>query len=501
MNTVCPAWSWKLRAFALAVAVLGSAAVARPATAPAPTSLVRTVDLDVGESAAVELSDGATARVKLVHVEARREPVTRMIEDVTAVAEINGERVSLVVGNYRLPVAAGGVQVDATAAAPLAEDSSFDWWKLRKAARLRLWPAGSPWIEPGTFVYPIKQRWFGSTTWYSNEPVSRRPGPNGKVYYHAGMDIGAAEGLAEVVAATDGVLVSVGTVRAPGAPHPAAQPRYDVVYVVDDRGWAYRYSHLDVIDPALQPGGRVKRGQRLGYVGKHGSSGGWTHLHFHVESLQPSGEWGVQDSYAFLWQAYRAEHDPAVLAVARPHRSTQVGGEVTLDASRSWAKQGVRSYRWTLSDGTTAEGPTVRRTYARPGTYSEAVAVTDNAGNTDYDFALVRVYAGAKADGTASVVRVHAAYWPTFGLRPGDPVVFRSRGFAVGAGTDVFDFGDGTPPVPVPSNLDSAQHAANGYGAVVHHYRKPGQYIVKVERKDEATGHIAMQHLRVLVEP
>jgi hypothetical protein len=95
-------------------------------------------------------------------------------------------------------------------------------------------------------------------------------------------------------------------------------------------------------------------------------------------------------------------------------------------------------------------------------------------------------------------VSLHAAYAPTFGIKPGDPVVFRSRGFGAGAGNDVFDFGDGTPPVPVPSNIDSAQHAANGYGAVIHHYRQPGHYIVKVERKDEATGHVAMQHLRVL---
>jgi len=421
------------------------AADARPAAATA--SLLRTVDLDVGETRSVTLSDGTTAVVKLLQVDVTREPVTRMLEDLTVSLEVNGARVALRCGNYQLPVAAGGVQVDATAVSALTGDSNFDWWKLKKAARVRLWPAGSPWIEPGTFVYPIKQRWFGSTTWFSNEPVSRRPGPNGKVYYHAGMDIGAAEGLAEVVAATDGTLVSVGTERAPGVPHPAAQPRYDVVYVVDGRGWAYRYSHLDVIDPALKPGGRVSMGQRLGYVGKHGSSGGWTHLHFHVESVQPSGEWGVQDSYAFLWQAYRAQYDPALIAVARPHRSTRAGGEVTLDASRSWAKQGVRAYRWTLSDGTTAEGATVRRTYARPGTYSEVVAVTDHAGNVDHDFALVRVYAGTKADGTAAVVWVHAAYAPTFGIKPGDPVVFRSRGFGTGPGNDVFDFGDGSKPV------------------------------------------------------
>ena len=484
-----------------ALSCVGPLAVDAPsATVPPQASLLRTVDLDEGESRSVVLSDGTSARLKLIGVEVTREPVTRTLEEAAVTVEVNGARARLISGNYRLPITAGGVQVDVPAVGALMEDAHVDWWGLTKAARVRLWPAGSPWIERGSFIYPIKQRWFASTTWYSNEPVSRRPAPNGKVYYHAGMDIGAAEGLAEVVAATDGVLVTVGDTKAPGEPHPAARPRYDVVYVVDGRGWLYRYSHLNVIDPALRAGERIRMGQRIGYVGKHGGSGGWTHLQFHVESVQPSGKWGVEDSYAFLWQAYRDQYDPALLAVARPHRKTRVGEAVTLDGSRSWAKGGIRSYRWTLSDGTVADGPSVRRTYDRPGTYSEVLAVTDREGNTDYDFMLVRVYAGAKADGSASVVGVHAAYAPTFGIKPGDPVQFLSRGFHTGPGKDVYDFGDGSPPVAVPSNIDSAQHAANGYGMVIHHFRRPGQYIVKVQRTDDATGEIAMQHLRVIVE-
>ena len=127
--------------------------------------------------------------------------------------------------------------------------------------------------------------------------------------------------------------------------------------------------------------------------------------------------------------------------------------------------------------------------------------MTDAAGNFDYDFATVKVHAGAAPDGTASVVRVHAAYSPTFGIKPGDPVVFRSRGFETPAGADIFDFGDGTPKVPVPSNIDSAQQAANGYGMVTHHYQKPGHYLVRVERRDQEKGWLAVQHLHVVVEP
>jgi hypothetical protein len=41
------------------------------------------------------------------------------------------------------------VQVDSTAVAALTADTNFDWWKLKQAARVRLWPADSPWIERG----------------------------------------------------------------------------------------------------------------------------------------------------------------------------------------------------------------------------------------------------------------------------------------------------------------------------------------------------------------
>lgn len=475
-----------------------------PVLGAAATSQVihRVIDLDLGETQRVVLSDGATAAVKLLRVDERRESVTQMLARATVTVEINGQRAELVSGNYRLPVVVGGVQVDAPVVRAYMKDTNVDWWALRKEARLRLWPVKSPWIEPGTFLYPARQRWFASMTWFSNEPVSRRPKPGSKVYYHAGMDLGGSEGLTEVVAATDGVVLYRGTAAAtPGPIHPAAEPRYDVIYLQDNRGWVYRYSHLMVFDPAPQPGGRVKQGQRLGYIGKEGSSGGWTHLHFHVKSLQPSGEWGMEDSYAFLWQAYREQYDPPVLAVARPHQTVLVGETVMLDASRSWAKKEIRTFEWTLMDGTSATGPSVQRTYDRPGVYSEIVKVSDAAGNVDYDFASVRVLAGTAPDGTAPLVRVHATYYPTLGIKPGDPIIFRSRGFETPAGADIFDFGDGTPKVPVPSNVDPAQHAANGYGMVAHHYQKPGHYLVRVERRDQEKGWGAVQHLHVVVEP
>ncbi len=61
------------------------------------------------------------------------------------------------------------------------------------------------------------------------------------IYDHSGLDIGGSEGLVEVVAVTDTLVVSVGDVVLDE--HKSDTPvssRYDVVYLLDNRGWYYR---------------------------------------------------------------------------------------------------------------------------------------------------------------------------------------------------------------------------------------------------------------------
>ncbi|MCX7826334.1 MAG: PKD domain-containing protein, partial [Verrucomicrobiae bacterium] len=78
-----------------------------------------------------------------------------------------------------------------------------------------------------------------------------------------------------------------------------------------------------------------------------------------------SGKWGIVEGYAFLWEAYRREFRPKLQAVARPHHFVAVGESVTLDGGRSWSDDGrITAYDWTFTDGGTAHGPTVERTYA-----------------------------------------------------------------------------------------------------------------------------------------
>ena len=147
-----------------------STAVAGP---PRPTRepLVKAVDLSIGESRTVALAGGNTATVKLLAVDERRDPVRSAVREATVRVEVNGETVTLASGNCLLPVAAGRVQLDCPITRGYRSHSTEDPWGLVADARIRLWPADSPWIEPASFAYPARQRWYASMTQMANEPV------------------------------------------------------------------------------------------------------------------------------------------------------------------------------------------------------------------------------------------------------------------------------------------------------------------------------------------
>lgn len=468
--------------------------------------LVSTVDLNVSESQQVELADGSKVQVKLTALEESRDMLRGAVREARALVEVNGTEVDLVSATYHLPVQAASVQIDCpiTRGCTLNANNTGaissgrpNAWGLKKDARFRLWPAGSPLMQPGDFRYPLRQRWFASDTQMANEPTfvdgGERLGRAG-IYYHYGLDFGGAEGLVEVIAATDGLVVSAADETLPEHADSPAKRRYDVIYIVDARGWYYRYSHLKTIE--VKPGDRVKQGQRLGLLGKEGGSGGWSHLHFDITSRQPSGEWGIQDAYAYAWEAYRREYQPRIIAVARPHRIAAVGQTIRLDSSKSWSAAGkISRYEWTFTDGATATGPRVERSYDKPGAYSEIVRVADAEGRTGIDFAVVQVLDPAHPE--ALPPTIHAAYHPTTGIRPGTPVVFKVRTFRTTAGSESWDFGDGSPRVQVHSDGNVKSLAPDGYAITEHCYAQPGMYIARVERSNErgetAVGHVVVE--------
>src|ERR1041384_4742826 len=175
------------------------------------TAIGRAVDLDVNESQEIKLSDGTNVRVKLLSVDEPRDPMRNAVCQARVKVALNGQSLVLTSGTYHLPVKFAGVQIDCPITKGYVGNSSEgNAWGLSKDARLRLWPKGSPWIEPGTFVYPLKQRWFASQTQMANEPTFVDGGEapsNKKIYYHYGLDSGGAEGIVEVVAAAAGRVI------------------------------------------------------------------------------------------------------------------------------------------------------------------------------------------------------------------------------------------------------------------------------------------------------
>ncbi len=462
----------------------------------------QSVDLNIGEQVTLTLGDGSRASIRVLDLSEARDGFRQAVREARVTVEANAARIELVCGNYRLPVKAGGIQIDCPASHGLVSNSTEDSWGLDKAVRLRVWPGASPWIEPGTFLYPARQKWFASGTQMSNEPTHVDGGEvpaDKKIYYHSGLDIGGAEGLVDVVAATSGLVVSSGTDRLAGHENTPVAPRYDVVYLLDSRGWYYRYSHLKVIDAAIKPGATVKMGQKIGLLGKEGGSGGWSHLHFEIKSRQPSGKWGTEDGYAFLWESYIAEFKPAVIAVARPHQIAAVGDLVPLDGSRSWSAAGAPlREEWVLSNGKTDSGARLLRRYDRAGTYSEILKVTTRSGQTAYDFAVVQVIDPGAPD--ALPPSIQAAYAPTMNIKAGDPVTFKTRTFRTTDGAETWDFGDGSPPVTVKSDGNVNMHDPNGFAVTDHRFAKAGDYVAGVSRTD-GRGFTATAHVWVHVAP
>jgi len=458
------------------------------------------IELYKGESQQVELCNGKTVTVKLLDIEETRDSIRSAIRASRVKVAVDGKDAWINSGNYNLPATIGDVLIDCPITGGyLKNGSGNNKWGLAKDARFRLWPVGSPLIAPGTFVCPIVQRWFASDTQMSNEPTFVNGGENPtrpQVYYHWGLDFGGAEGMTDVLSAVDGIVVLSGEKVLDGYEEVFPEASYDGVYILDDRNWFHGYFHLKTITVPI--GKEVHQGEKIGVLGKEGSSGGWSHLHYVIKCNQPSGEWATEESYAFVWEAYMREYSPSLIAVARPHQLVGVGETASLDGRKSWSSSGeIANYKWIFTDGTTATGPIVKRKYENIGTHSEILEVTDSSGQVGYDFVKVQVLEGPHSKHAPP--SIHAAYSPTLNIRPGDMVTFKVRGFNVGDGREVWDFGDGSGTVTVQSDGNVDSHAEDGYAITSHSYRETGNYIIRVERRDAQEDVVAVSHLLVCV--
>jgi len=277
------------------------------------------------------------------------------------------------------------------------------------------------------------------------------------------------------------------------------------VVVRDEAGWCFLYSHLDMIDPTVELGGRVEAGAPVGVLGKEGASGGWSHLHFGIASPQPSGRYGEVEGYPFLVEAYLHEQPGALLACARPHLVAAVGAPVTLDGSRSLCDGAdIVAWNWTLHDGRIAEGVRAEVTYDVEGMYSEMLTVADSRGQTDVDFCPVLVLP-PDGDPARTPPAMQLAAYPTTGIAPGRPVAFKARTFfgsgfeANKAGEEHWDFGDGGAATTCSGAPGRGSLCFDTeFGERWHTYARPGRYIVTV-RRTGANGLSAAAQLAVRV--
>src|SRR5262245_22443427 len=112
-------------------------------SSPATLPLFRVVDLNRGEGAQVTLSDGKKVNIRLIEVDETRDAIRSAVRLAQVSVEVDGRKLTLDSGNYRLPVKFAGVQIDCpvTKGYYVNCDPFEDSWGLEKGARLRLWPA------------------------------------------------------------------------------------------------------------------------------------------------------------------------------------------------------------------------------------------------------------------------------------------------------------------------------------------------------------------------
>ncbi|MDO5566643.1 MAG: peptidoglycan DD-metalloendopeptidase family protein, partial [Planctomycetia bacterium] len=485
---------------------------------PKPVAQNETVvELNIGETQKVKLSDGSSVNLKLISINERKDSVIGAIRLVDVMVEINGHPLALTSGDYSLPVEvkgrpritrrgglippdggqkAGsipGVKIDCPSTYGYVTTSMpypnglINYWGMKKAARFRLWPKDSPLTVPGTFVYPVKQKFLASASQMCNEPVfvggSEAPGTT-SFYYHYGLDFAGSEGDVDIVAMADGLIVSAADHTLPEFDKEPIVTHIDGIWLLDGRGWYYRYSHLNKI--FVKPGQNVKAGQviaKLGKEGPAGYSGGWSHLHLGILTDQCTGLWGDLQAYPYVFEAYWNEYKPKLLAVARPHHTGVVGEKFILSGANSKAASGkIVSYEWMCSNGKKLSGKEIEIVYDKPGAWSEILKVTDSQGNVAYDAVLSVIFTPEMVKNPpkraiASVPRIHLAYYPTFDIKPGTEVTFKVRSSWTDGWNETLDFGDGSPIAHLKSDGNRDRTNPTGYAIVKHKYAKPGTYI------------------------
>ncbi|MCX6906507.1 MAG: PKD domain-containing protein [Verrucomicrobia bacterium] len=434
-----------------------------------PYSKQRIVCLNPGESHRFTLGNGSTRTIRLVSAEDHRDRVNNLVRRADVRVAIDGRPLELVCGPYVMPTETAGLRIQA--------DITTGWnRKPPKRVQFSLWDAADPIVDTTRFVFPIRNfRLFSQGMQAYLEPLHLGRGdgdPAGLRGYHDyGFDMAGYEGGEEIVSATDGVVLKF---------WPNEQNRCAVV-VQDAEDCEWGYVHLATFAPELAVGARVRRGQKLGTLGKTGPSGNFAHLHF---SRRASGR--NLNVYPWLVTAYQAEHPKGLLAVARPHHAVLTGEKELFDGSNSLAFGGrkIVEWRWVFHDGETVRQAKAEKAFDKPGAYVAELWVKDDRGGEDVDFCQIKAFFASAPE--RAMPHIFMTSTPTESLRPGQPVRFRFWFQGRGGGPMTVDFGDGT-------RLDDYR----SYTEHAHGFQRSGIHIVTV--RCEADGKPITNKLKVVV--
>jgi hypothetical protein len=378
--------------------------------------------------------------------------------------EVNGVSGVVGVGPFYMPVVINGLRVGGEVTKGFSGSSAIPL--MDKDVRLTAKDASLPWYEPGTFTFPIKDYRWGANAfhnaWLGFHDMSR-----GKNYYHYGVDFGGIHpDKVELVS-----MIDQGTISKWGV---------GTRLTNDQIGLSVRYYHMvnQFLRSDLGNGSILKKGEMFGYLGNQGTG---NDAHVHVDAWYGDQ---VVNIHPLLVQAYFETYNEP-LSFPGHKRHTFVDKPIELDGSNSVAPEGrmIVSYLWQFTDGTTANTPAVKRTYAKPGTYSEELTVTDSTGAKATNSVMVFVYPLTNATDAPYAETLN--HWPMRGIKPGQEITINFHGRNMTSNI-TFDFGDGR--VEKVGNGDTVEHT----------YQKPGEYTLTF-RGDGPGGHGIFKR-RVIVE-
>jgi murein DD-endopeptidase MepM/ murein hydrolase activator NlpD len=413
----------------------------------------RVIYLNIGETYAFKLKNGAERVIKLVSVQEHRDSVIKLIRRADVRVEIDGKPLELACAAYVMPTETAGLRIQA--------DTTSGWLpKNPKRVQFSIWDAADPIVDTKRFGFPIRNfRLFSHGTQAFNEPVHLGAGdddPTGQKFYHNyGFDLAGCDGGEEIVSATDGEVN-------------VCDNGYKWVGIADGQGHGWAYAHLASIEPGIAVGTRVARGQKIGMLGRTGGSGNFSHLHFGRTGTGTK----MLNWYPWIVTAYQAEHPKSLFAVARPHQIALTGEKTVLDGSNSLAFGGRRivAWRWEFHDGQTIKQAKAEKVYDKPGAYVATLWVKDDKGAEDVDFCQVKVF--SKSNPESAMPHIFMTYTPSEDVQVGQPIRFKFwfQGKNKFDGPITVDFDDGTQTADYRS-----------YKEFTHGFKTPGIHIVTAQ--------------------